>query len=1109
MAIGLEYSDGRGSASPIPSELGVPLVQRGVQPPDELEAGALYQALGGDERPDRLALVRELGRQAAHDGWARRLVLDVARGRLRHSPYSVVDSLCELAKSAPALVVHLTESRDPSASLVAGNALGREWKSCEGILLSAAGSADDSVRLAAAAGLGEAAAAGYLRAAEALGRMLSDDSPAVRWSAAVNLGAARGEVAEFALSRLGEALASGDDLMVSGGVFGLARLWPERKREAAARLLRSATTSVSARRAAALAMRQLPRRAAARLAGLCLTDEDPDTRALCAGALGAWRGESAVARRDLMRLAGDSNATVRAAAAEVLASDAELAEESFIERIASDASAVVRAAVAEGMGRGGRSDLQEVLARLARDEAAPVRMAAMRGLTGPAAQGLLRDGCRDSEPGVRAAAASAFEPDTPEAEAILLDLTRDPDASVVRAAAQALGRFAEAGSGEAWERLVELAAVGTARSAAGEGIAGALDRDPHRAAEILWQLQMGDGLANLLARVARNASQWQVAELARTAGRALECDDGSLGEAIGDVAVTFQKVGKKGLAAALRWLAGGAHLEIAGLELTAADAPGKMGEPLARLARAAKGIAPLARASRPKTAEMRLSRALASLEELLAHEDQTPEWVLVRRVARGWRDMLHREAGGLRGSGVTAQLLSRTVLSGGRGRLVVRVENLGREPATDLVVRIGGTEAHTRDLAAGESCEVEMPHAMEHGGHASVRGAVSFRLRGAATATRFEGAVKAVSPRPLGTVANPYVVGKPLVPDSAMFFGRSREMEHVERGLRAGQEGSVIVLVGPRRIGKTSLLKRVGARLSYAYRCAYIDVQGMLVSDTEDFFRELARAAVRDSVEACLPDGDMQLRARGPDMVREAAALCDRPLVLLLDEFDDLDEKVRRGRLSAEVFDCLRNLVQHSENVRLALSGTHRLEELGGDHWSFLLNLATYRRIGCLKPEEAERVLTEPLSRLGIAWEEAALLRALRLAGGHPYFLQLVGYRLVEGCVASGEGGVGAASVEEAAEEVIEQGDIHLRYLWESAGEEGRALLQALAEREGGMTEEQLRAGLGLGSGSVRKLLKRLTAAELVVGRESKYALRMSLLSRWLQRARPGNWKVS
>jgi hypothetical protein len=253
----------------------------------------------------------------------------------------------------------------------------------------------------------------------------------------------------------------------------------------------------------------------------------------------------------------------------------------------------------------------------------------------------------------------------------------------------------------------------------------------------------------------------------------------------------------------------------------------------------------------------------------------------------------------------------------------------------------------------------------------------------------------------------------------------------------------------------------------------------------------------------------MQLRARGPDMVREAAALCDRPLVLLLDEFDDLDEKVRRGRLSAEVFDCLRNLVQHSENVRLVLSGTHRLEELGGDHWSFLLNLATYRRIGCLKPEEAERVLTEPLSRLGIAWEEAALLRALRLAGGHPYFLQLVGYRLVEGCVASGEGGVGAASVEEAAEQVIEQGDIHLRYLWASAGEEGRALLQALAEREGGMMEEQLRAGLGLGSGLVRKLLKRLTAAELVVGRESKYALRMSLLSRWLQRARPGNWKVS
>ncbi len=1068
-----------------------------MRPPAHLELEALYRVLQGDEGSDGLALLRQLGRLAAHDGFAQRFLLAVVHGRLHHSSQTVVESLRELAKSAPAIVISLLESHDSSASLAAGCALGREYAACGHALLAAADSADESVRLAAAAGLGEGAAAGSPDAVEALGRLLFAENPSVRWSAAVNLGAARGRASGLALSLLGEALSSKDELILSGVVFGLARLWPARKRDSMALLLKAAQAGNSTRRAAALAMKQLPRRAAARLANVCLRDEDSEIRALCANALAVWGRDSNAARQALLRLTRDSSAPVRAAAAEQLVSTSMLAEDATISKLASDTSALVRAAVGEGIARGKRTDLQEVAARLAQDEAALVRAAAVRSLTSPAARPLAQQAGRYLEPVVRAAAASALTPDRPESNALLLELTRDADPSVVRAAAQALGRCAEPDSGLAWERLLELAKDGTARSAAAAAIAVVLDQNPIQATDILWRHQIGQGQTDLFARVARTATQWPVAEVARTADYALHCDESSLVEGIRDLAVALNAVGKQKKAAAMNWLADCAAAELRDLN-GIARAPNVTGEAAIKLKQVARALAPSARAA---LGERRLSRGLASLEELLAQEAVTIEWMLVRRVAQLWREVLLRDVKTMAGE-VTAWLLSRTVLSGGRGTLVIVVRNRAQEVATDLLVRIGDAETPAPNLAPGESCEIEVPYGPGDNGHSTIRGTLCFRLRGVTAETRFEGSVNVAVPRPLGTAVNPYVVGKPLAPDSPMFFGRSRELAQAQRALGTGQNGSVLVLVGPRRIGKTSLLKKLAVQLSYNYRAAYLDVQGLLVADTEDFFKEVARAAARN-VGDSLSDGDLQLRGRGPDMVREVAAHYDRPVVLLFDEFDDLDEKVRRGRLSAEVFGYLRNLVQHSENIRVVLSGTHRLEELAGDHWSFLLNLATYRRIGCLQPEEAEMVLTEPFARLGIAWEEAALFRALRLTGGHPYLLQLLGYRLVEECVASGEGAARVALVEEAAEQVIEQGDIHLRYLWETAKEGGKALLQALAGRDAGLTEEELGKSLGFEPPSLRKLLKQFTAAELVVGRESRYTLRMGLFSRWLQRAQP------
>jgi len=53
---------------------------------------------------------------------------------------------------------------------------------------------------------------------------------------------------------------------------------------------------------------------------------------------------------------------------------------------------------------------------------------------------------------------------------------------------------------------------------------------------------------------------------------------------------------------------------------------------------------------------------------------------------------------------------------------------------------------------------------------------------------------------------------------------------------------------------------------------------------------------------------------------------------------------VQDGKLTADIFPYLRNLVQHERKVDFVFAGTHKLEELAVEYWSILFNIAAYKR---------------------------------------------------------------------------------------------------------------------------------------------------------------------
>src|SRR6185295_4109578 len=82
-------------------------------------------------------------------------------------------------------------------------------------------------------------------------------------------------------------------------------------------------------------------------------------------------------------------------------------------------------------------------------------------------------------------------------------------------------------------------------------------------------------------------------------------------------------------------------------------------------------------------------------------------------------------------------------------------------------------------------------------------------------------------------------------------------------------------------------------------------------------------------------------------------AIGQRHLLLLFDEFEELEMRVASGKLEPTIFPFFRHLMQHGDKLGFIFVGTHRLEELSADYWSILFNIALYKRVTFLNEAAA------------------------------------------------------------------------------------------------------------------------------------------------------------
>jgi len=230
------------------------------------------------------------------------------------------------------------------------------------------------------------------------------------------------------------------------------------------------------------------------------------------------------------------------------------------------------------------------------------------------------------------------------------------------------------------------------------------------------------------------------------------------------------------------------------------------------------------------------------------------------------------------------------------------------------------------------------------------------------------------------TSVSPFVTWGPT--RDTMFFGREKEL----REITEHADTASYVLLGGRRIGKTSILKRLErVRLPAAgFRALYHDCS---FTPTQ---AELVQAVVTD--KSWFPETPSST-SRSLDRVIKAL-LKDKPLVILFDEADKLIEPDRRAGYS--LFNTLR-AITNSGRCRFVLSGEQALRTELVNPNSPLYNFGNEKLIGRLDFRAVEELVTRPLKQLEIELEDDAEIvqRIWNLTSGHPNVVQRLCQRLI------------------------------------------------------------------------------------------------------------------
>lgn len=376
---------------------------------------------------------------------------------------------------------------------------------------------------------------------------------------------------------------------------------------------------------------------------------------------------------------------------------------------------------------------------------------------------------------------------------------------------------------------------------------------------------------------------------------------------------------------------------------------------------------------------------------------------------------------------------------------------------------------------------------------------------------------------------NPFRYGG--VARNLYFADREDELRVLKDAAHSGQN---VVVISPRRYGKTSLVDRaIGQLRKEGVLVAYLDLfraptkerladelaqafYDGLVSRVERavkragaFFAHLPVAPRLTVTESGRPALEFVAFERKRDLDRTLAGLLEMPgqiardsgrrVTVVLDEFQEILS------IDRELTGVMRAIFQEQDEVSHIFVGSkrHLMEMLFMDKSEHLYRAAKPLPLGPIPVDKFRRWVRRRFDASGVEAAPDVVDRILALTGGRPYETQELCSFVWEQARAE-ETLATEAVLGRALARLIEAESARYAAIWDSLSPHQRVLLQAIASEGTAIYSEEYRRRHKLGSASsVTTSMKALAEKELVSGSSGNREVADVFLGEWLRRPAP------
>lgn len=361
--------------------------------------------------------------------------------------------------------------------------------------------------------------------------------------------------------------------------------------------------------------------------------------------------------------------------------------------------------------------------------------------------------------------------------------------------------------------------------------------------------------------------------------------------------------------------------------------------------------------------------------------------------------------------------------------------------------------------------------------------------------------------------SNPFKFGS--IVDEPYFTNRVNELQQLKQLL---QSQNHVILISPRRYGKTSLMMKVVGQLDRPY--IFLDIQ--LITDVTDFATQLLKRIYRiypferlkqlvknfrfvpsltmnplnNEVEISFQafTNALPLIEDVFNLIESLGSKGKRP-ILILDEFQDIN------RITNGLDRQLRAIIQHHKHINYAFLGSMEsmMREIFEKKKSPFYHFGQLLPLDKISKSDFKNYLIKGFKDKYVKAEELSV-EILNFTNAHPYYTQQLAYTIWEYAIPDIEV---KELINESINKLIQIHDMDYERLWQTQNQTDKKVLIALAQKEQAILTEAFNRKYGISATStVFSSLKRLMNQGYIYKINLLYELDDPFFAEWINRKR-------